>query len=60
MNRPLISLFICAVAVVMTLGCLYPDRDHRRGPGPGPEQRRVHDRDDNRDRDRDRDHDIRR
>jgi len=58
MNRPLISLFICALAVAMTLGCLYPDRDHRRGPGP--EQRRVHDRDDSRDRDRDRDHDLRR
>jgi len=58
MRRPLLSLFLCAATLGLTIGCLYPERDHRRGREQ--EQRRYHDRDDNRDRDRDREHDVRR
>ncbi|MBK9797656.1 MAG: hypothetical protein IPP58_14425 [Holophagaceae bacterium] len=57
MSRKLLSLFLCAATLGLTIGCLYPERDHRRGRGP--DQRRDHDRDD-RGRERDRDHDGRR
>ena len=54
MKRQIVFLMLSATALGLTIGCLYPERDHRREQRSEP--RHDREQDNRRDREQDRDH----